>query len=129
MSKPFGYSYMVDLYECKKGAADDMELHYRFLETLVEKLEMTPMNLPVVVHCPRQNGKELFPDKEGCSAWVALITSGIQIHSVEPKRFITIDCYSCNEFDYNMVREFAVETFGATHWEDHFIVRGTKYGA
>lgn len=126
--KPFGYSYLVDLYDCRDGVASNMELHYRFLERLVEKLEMVPMNLPIVVNVPTKNGVDLFPDKSGCSAWVALITSGIQIHSVEPKRFITIDCYSCNEFDYNMVREFAMETFGAKTFEDHYVVRGTKYG-
>jgi len=133
MSKPFGYSYLVDLYYCKEGAADDLELHYRFLEKLVAKLGMTAMAPPVVIHANSKfdkdlNRTEVFPEKAGVSGWQPLIESGIQIHSLEPKRFITIDCYSCNEFDYNMVRKFAVETFGAQHWEDHYIVRGINYG-
>jgi len=49
-AKPFGYSYLIDLFDCKEGTADDMELHYRFLETLVDKIGMTKMSAPVVTN-------------------------------------------------------------------------------
>ncbi len=95
---PFGYSVLADAYECKPGACDDLELHYRFLERLVDELGMTKMTNPIVVHAPQQQGVELFPDKSGCSGWIALIESGIQIHSIEPTRFMTLDVYSCKSF-------------------------------
>lgn len=127
MSKPFGYSYLLDMYECRKGAADDLELHYRFLEELVDRLDMTRMSQPVVIHGPRKDGIELYPEKAGVSGWCPLIESGLQIHSLEPSRFITLDVYSCREFDPLTVYRFAQQCFGFGRCEEHFINRGTKY--
>lgn len=126
---PFGYSYLLDMYECRKGAADDMELTYRFLEELVDKLGMTRMSQPFVIHGPRKDGIELYPDKAGVSGWVPLIESGIQIHSIEPTRFITLDCYSCRPFEAKIVRDFAKECFGFETFEEHFLERGQRYAS
>jgi len=86
----FGYSYLLDMYECRAGVADNLELHYRFLEELVDRLGMTKMSAPIVIHAPRNRGVEQFPEKAGVSGWVPLIESGIQIHSIEPTHFITL---------------------------------------
>ena len=126
--KPFGYSYYLDMYNCRVGAADDLELHYRFLERVVDKIGMTRMSQPFVIHAPTNNGKELYPDKAGVSGWIPLIESGIQIHSMEPTRFITLDVYSCNKFDKSIIVEYARECFGFAWHEEQFFVRGTKYG-
>lgn len=128
MSNPFGYSYLLDMYRCRPGAADDLELHYRFLEKLVRKLDMTPMAPPVVIHAPTgPDGNELFPAKAGVSGWVPLIESGIQIHSLEPTRFITLDCYSCKQFDTRVVQEWALECFGYEDAESNLIERGVNF--
>jgi S-adenosylmethionine/arginine decarboxylase-like enzyme len=122
--KPFGYSYMLDMFACAPGVADSMELHYRFLEQLVEKIGMTPMSTPHVIHGPRVKGKEVYPDKEGISAWIPLIESGIQIHSLEPSHEMYIDVFSCNNFDPSIVFNFAHEMFGFQLFHDEFVVRG-----
>ena len=57
-----------------------------------------------------------------------LIESGIQIHSIEPTHFITLDVYSCKEFDKQVILDYARECFGFTEHEDHFFVRGKAYG-
>jgi len=125
---PFGYSYYLDMYNCRVGAADDLELHYRFLERVVDKIGMTRMSQPVVIHAPTKNGSEIYPDKAGVSGWIPLIESGIQIHSMEPKRFITLDVYSCNRFDKTIILDYARECFGFDETEEHYFVRGTGYG-
>ena len=127
--KPLGYSYYLDMYDCKPGTADDMELTYRFLERLVDKIGMTRMSQPVVIHAPTLNGVEVYPEKLGVSGWVPLIESGIQIHSIEPTHFITLDLYSCKEFDPQVVIDYARECFGFSSHEDHFFVRGERYGS
>ena len=127
-NKPFGYSYYLDMYDCRVGAADDLELHYRFLERVVDKIGMTRMSQPVVMHGPTKNGVEVYTDKAGVSGWVALIESGIQIHSMEPKRFITLDVYSCNKFNSEIIYNYAKECFGFGDSEQHYFVRGKKYG-
>lgn len=110
MKQPFGYTVMVDAFQCIPGSCDDLELHYRFLERLVDQLGMTKMTNPFVVHAPQTNGVELFPDKAGCSGWIGLIESGIQIHSIEPTHFMTLDVYSCKGFSPETVSAM-VQTF------------------
>lgn len=123
----FGYSYLLDMYGVREGAANDLALHYRFLEELVDLIGMTRMSQPFVMHGPRKNGKEIYPDKAGVSGWVPLIESGIQIHSIEPTHFITLDVYSCNKFDSHVVYHFAKELFGFKESESQFLHRGGQY--
>lgn len=125
--KVFGYSYLLDMYDCAPGVADDMELTYRFLETLVDKLGMTRMSQPFVIHGPTKDGVELYPEKAGVSGWVPLIESGISIHSIEPTHFITLDVYSCRSFEKDLVYNYAKELFGFKQHEETFLERGTKY--
>ena len=124
---PFGYSYYLDMYNCRVGAANDLELHYRFLERVVDKIGMTRMSQPVVMHGPIKNGYEMYPDKAGVSGWVPLIESGIQIHSLEPSRFITLDVYSCNKFDCNIIFDFAKKYFEFEKYEQHYLERGLNF--
>ena len=124
----FGYSYLLDMHGCKKGAADDLELHYRFLEDLVELLGMNKMSAPVVMHGPRNHdGTEMYPEKAGVSGWVPLIESGIQIHSLEPSHFITLDVYSCRWFNQKTVFTSARHAFGFEKYEDLFVPRGVSH--
>jgi S-adenosylmethionine/arginine decarboxylase-like enzyme len=127
--KPFGVSYLLDMYRCRQGAADDLELNYRFLEQLVDIIGMTKQCNPLVFHGPTAKGVELYPDKAGVSAWIPLIESGIQIHTIEPKRFISLDIYTCGAIDTAAAREFARKTFGFERCEERFLERGTEYNA
>ena len=125
MKKPFGYSLLVDCWGCGIGTCDDLELHYRFLEGLVKELGMTPMSAPVVMHTPTdEDGYELFPEKAGVSGWQPLIESGIQIHSLEPTHFMTLDVYSCNNFTEDQVLPMVRSYFRTMEIKKHFIVRG-----
>jgi S-adenosylmethionine/arginine decarboxylase-like enzyme len=126
-NKPFGYSYFLDMYDTAEGTADDLELVYRFLEKLVDEIGMTRMTPPVVVHGPTDHGREIYPDKYGVSGWVGLIESGIQIHAIEATHFISLDVYSCSEFDPKVVWNFAHKHFLFKDHEDHFLTRGIKY--
>ena len=127
--KPFGVSYLLDMYDCRPGAADDLELIYRFLEQLVDVIGMTKQSNPIVFHGPTRNGVELYPEKAGVSAWIPLIESGIQIHSIEPKRFISLDIYTCGEMDKAKAKAFAQETFGFQRCEERSLDRGVEYHA
>jgi hypothetical protein len=47
---------------------------------------------------------------------------------MEPKRFITLDVYSCNKFDQNIIFDYARECFGFEQHEENFFIRGAGYG-
>lgn len=119
----FGYSYLLDMWGCEDGICDSLEVHYRFLETLVERIGMTAMCPPKVQHAPRVNGVEMYPDKEGVSGCIFLIESGITIHSMEPSHEIYLDVFSCKLFDPLVVRDVAFKHFRYLGYKDHWIER------
>jgi hypothetical protein len=79
---PFGYQLLLDLYDCKKGTADDLGLCYEFLEQIVKVLKVEPQSPPFIF---RTDGSR-YPDKAGLSGWIPLVESGIQIHSSKSSR-------------------------------------------
>jgi S-adenosylmethionine decarboxylase len=121
--KPFGYLLTLDLYRCRSGACEDIDLCYRFLDELVGHLHMQRQSPPWIF----QSDAKKYPDKAGLSGWIPLIESGIQIHTLIPKRFISIDIYSCGEFDRDDLKKFVKPYFAPEEVESHFILRGVKY--
>lgn len=122
-AEPFGYLMTVDLYGCRKGVCDDLNLCYQFLEDIVEKLKMKKQSPPFIF----RSDEKMYPDKAGLSGWVPLIESGVQIHTLTPKNFISIDIYSCGKFSTEDIKEYTKHYFSAKEAELHFVERGVKY--
>lgn len=120
---PFGYQLLLDLYDCKPGACDDLGFCYNFLEELVGVLKVEEQSPPFIF---RTDGRR-FPDKAGLSGWIPLVESGIQIHTLTPKDFISIDIYSCRQFDIEPIKAFVRRTFGPRRMDEQFIERGLDY--
>ena len=122
---PFGYQLLLDLYDCKKGACDDLGLCYEFLEQIVNALKVEPQSPPYIF---RTDGKR-FPDKAGLSGWIPLVESGIQLHTLTVKDFISIDVYSCRQFELEPVITFAKRYFSPQRVVHQFVERGLDYYA
>lgn len=121
--QPFGFFRSLDLYGCKEGVCDDVGLCYDFLEESVVVLGMTKQSPPFVFRSDHQK----FPEKAGISAWVPLIESGVQLHTLSIKRFVSIDLYSCRYFEKDGILELAKRYFDYSESESDFILRGVKY--
>ena len=119
----FGYQLLLDLYDCKAGASDDLALCYDFLIAVVRRLKMEQQSPPFIFH----SDGEKFPDKAGLSGWIPLIESGIQIHTLSPKHFISVDIYSCRQFDPDEVRPLVQEFFRPKRVDEQFLERGVDY--
>src|SRR3989344_9480407 len=122
--EPFGFLLMLDLYGCKPGTAGDLTLCYEYLNNLVDFLGMTKQSPPFIFVSPLE-----YPEKAGLSGWVPLIESGIQIHTLVPKNFISIDVYSFHKFSPIGVEEYTSKIFQPQKVEKNFILRGIKYNA
>ena len=121
--EPFGYLMTLDLYGCEEGVCDDLGKCYNFLENIVEKLKMKKQSPPYIF----RSDAVLYPDKAGLSGWVPLIESGIQIHTLVPKNFISIDIYSCRKFFTYDIEKYVQDYFKCKEVEMNFIDRGIKY--
>lgn len=127
MENAFGKSLLIDLYDCEANL-DDLELIYRFLEELVVRLGMQAFSPAIVFHGPKdKNGNEIYPDKAGVSGVVFLITSSIVIHTIIPNKFVSIDVYSCNDFNINETREYIKSVFKSSRLDEEVVIRGKQY--
>ena len=119
----FGYQLLLDLYDCKEGACDDLSLCYQFLDQSVAELGMEKQAPPNIF----RSDEVRFPDKAGLSGWVPLIESSIVIHTLTPKNFITIDIYCCKSFNIEKARAMCKRYFSPRRMDDQFIERGLDY--
>lgn len=121
--KSFGYELLLDLYDCNPGVCDDLDLCYRFLDTIVGELGMEKQAPPSIF----RSDAERYPDKAGLSGWVPLIESSVVIHTLSPKNFITIDVYCCRDFDEEKALESCKRHFLPNRVESQFLHRGQTY--
>lgn len=122
-SQIFGYQLVLDLYDCKPGTCDDLDLCYDFLDKLAIFIKVNKQSPPSIF---RTDGVT-YPDKAGLSGWVPLVESSIVIHTLSPKNFITVDVYSCRKFDIERVKLFVQKYFDPKYIDTQFFERGLKY--
>ena len=122
-TKVFGYELLLDCYGCRYHTCGDLDHCYHYLDSLVDFIGMKKQSPPSIFRTDRKS----FPDKAGLSGWVPLADSSIVIHTLEKKNFISIDVYSCKEFDPKKVIAFTKEHFDPEKIEKQFILRGRHY--
>lgn len=123
----FGKSYLLDAYGVSSDKCNDLELVYRYLEELVDKINMNLAGSIIVIHGPRKLGQEIYPSKEGITGIAPLIESAIVIHTLAKTGFISLDVYSCGLFNPKDVFDFTQQIFQFSDYEEHLINRGIKY--
>jgi len=123
IKKVFGFELLLDCYDCKSGLCDDLAHCYKFLDKLVEFIGMDKQEEPNVFRTDRKR----FPGKDGLSGWVPLAQSSIVIHTLSKHNFISIDVYSCGQFDNKKVVEFVKKYFNPKKIEKKFVERGKHY--
>jgi S-adenosylmethionine decarboxylase len=119
----FGYELLLDLYDCKMGACDDLALCYRFLDEIVSYLGMEKQSPPSIFFTDATR----FPDKAGLSGWAPLVESSIVIHTLSVKNYISVDIYCCKKFDVLKAEEFTRTFFLPKRVDAQYILRGKDY--
>ncbi len=119
---PFGYLMTLDLYACRPTTLADIGLVYGFLEMLVLKLGVKKQAPPFVFLSPPE-----YTDKVGITAWVPLIESGIQVHTLQPRRYVSVVIYCCRKIDQGLVSNIARGFFDPREVSVMQIECGRKY--
>src|SRR3989338_2240446 len=122
-SQAFGYQLLLDLYDCRTGACDDLSLCYQYLDESVAALGMEKQAPPNIF----RSDERLFPDKAGLSGWVPLIESSIVIHTLTVKNFISVDVYCCKFFDVEKAKDMCRRFFAPKKIDAQYIERGQDY--
>ena len=112
----------VEAYGCPREGTEDMSGICQFLDNMPEKLEMTKIMPPYVF---KYVG--VIPEDWGISGVVLIAESHIAIHSFPDKGFITLDIFSCKEFDIQNALKVFVDQFNPTRVEDRLVMRGREF--
>ncbi|MFH0972076.1 MAG: adenosylmethionine decarboxylase [Candidatus Micrarchaeota archaeon] len=115
-----GPHLMLDCYGCDKKALLDMNLVFKCLDELPEKIKMTKMTLPYCVYWPGGTPN----DDGGISGFVLIAESHISIHTFPDIGYFTFDLYSCKEFDKRKVMAFLNELFHPVRMDEQYAHRG-----
>lgn len=116
---------MMDMYDCNPDSLNDKNLVKKILDILPKKLGMKKLMEPCVLFA-QPNGRK---DPGGWSGFVMIQESHISIHTFIKRKFVTIDVYSCKEFDKDEAIKFFAESFGTNNSEIYIETRGKKYPA
>ena len=122
----FGSHLIYDAYGCNPKKLDDLEYCKKVLNNLVEIAGMRKLAEPMLI---KADSNETLGGKDpgGVSGFVIIQESHISLHSFTRRGFVTIDLYSCKEFDAAEVVTYLDKAFEAKNTDIIKMDRGLKY--
>jgi len=118
----FGPHLMIDGYDADPERLADRELIRRVLDELPERMEMTKV-LPPAVYEYRGD----TPEDQGLAGVVIIAESHIAIHTFPQRGFLSVDIFSCKDFDVKTALAYLVEAFRIGRYETYLVNRGKEY--
>ena len=93
------------------------------LRELPERLGMRRLIPPYAIEVASNNRK----DPGGLSGFVIIQESHISAHTFPARRFVSIDVYSCRDFNTRLVVAYFRRVFGIRKIETNLVIRGREY--
>jgi S-adenosylmethionine decarboxylase len=124
----FGPHLTLDMYGCDEKRLLDQRFIYKLLDELPAKIGMHKISQPVVnKFSSNPLGNEKSFDKGGISAFVLIAESHITIHTFVAQRFVSVDIFSCKEFDVDKAERQLMRAFAAQKSEKNLLMRGKEF--
>lgn len=105
----WGKELVVDAFNCDIELIKDEANIRKFLSTLVEKIDMVAYGDPILKYFG-------FDDKMGWTAIQLIETSNITCHFSEENKTSYINCFSCKDFNEELVVDLIEEFFKSTSY-------------
>lgn len=118
----FGPHLILEAYGCPKELLGDLTRMAEVLDAYPQQLDMTKIMPPYVF---RYSGA--VPDDWGVSGVVLIAESHISIHTFPDKGFVTLDIFSCRDFDVDEAIKYFCEHFKPERIEKQLIMRGREF--
>lgn len=118
----FGPHLVLEAYGCPRESLADLNLISQTLEKYPEQLNMTKIMPPYVF---TYHGN--VPEDWGVSGVVLIAESHISIHSFPDKQFVTLDIFSCRDFDVEQAIAYFCSVFKPTSYEKQVLMRGREF--
>lgn len=125
MTKPtlgYGMHLTLDGYDSHPDKLANLELIYEFLDKCPDLIQMTKIMPPYVFKYQSQ-----IPEDWGISGFVLIAESHISIHTYPERSYLSLDIFSCKDFDHHQAVAYATEMFGIGRHEVHLLNRGLEF--
>jgi len=114
-----GNHLVTDCFDCEAKILGDKDEISRILVELTEIIRMRAISKPLVIyHKARQKSES------GVTGTIFLAESNITIHTYPAKNFVSVDIYSCKEFDIDSAIGYMEKKFKFKKLKKHIIKRG-----
>ena len=118
----FGPHLILEGYGCSKKKLGDVGFLYRTLDEFPALIGMTKIMPPHVQQYLES------PDKLwGISGFVIIAESHIAIHTFPERGFLTLDIFSCKDFEIEKAIDLVVESFEIENYDHKVFSRGEDY--
>ena len=108
----YGKELILDLHECDPSTYDNREKIEAFFEELCEKIGVEAAQINWWDYAGRPTEYEAADTRwKGTSAVQFILTSSIVIHTLEEMCQVYLDVFSCDQFDEDVVKKLALDTF------------------
>jgi len=112
----------MEAYGCDHKSLTDISVLTELLDELPGKMGMTKIMPPYVF---KYNG--LVEDDWGLSGIVLIAESHIAFHTFPDKGFLTVDIFSCKDFDVREAVGNIVDVFKPRSWDEQLLMRGREF--
>jgi len=112
----------LDGYGCSPERLANLDAIYEFLEHCPDLIAMTKIMPPYVF---KYHGK--VAEDWGLSGFVLIAESHISIHTFPDRGYLSLDIFSCKDFDYNQAVAYVTEVFGIARHELNLLDRGLEF--
>lgn len=118
----YGQHLTLDGYGCPPDQLANLDTIYEFLERCPDLIQMTKIMPPYVF---KYHAK--VQEDWGVSGFVLIAESHISVHTYPERGYLSLDIFSCKDFDHQKAIDFAVEKFGINRYEHHLLDRGLEF--
>lgn len=118
----FGPHLIMEASGCNYEKLTDIKLLTRLLDNLPEKMGMTKVMPPYVFEYRGE-----VADDWGLSGIIIIAESHLAFHTFPDKGFVTVDIFSCKDFDVRTAVQEIVNTFEPNTWDEQLIMRGREF--
>jgi S-adenosylmethionine decarboxylase len=118
----FGMHMTLDGYGSSHEQLANLDAIYEFLEHCPDVIQMTKIMPPYVF---KYRGK--VPEDWGVSGFVLIAESHISIHTFPERSFLSLDIFSCKNFDYQKAVAYVTKLFRISRHELNLLDRGLEF--
>lgn len=114
-----GNHLIMDCFNCDSDILANKKEISKILAELPEIIDMRKISRPLVLYHKAKRKSE-----SGITGTIILAESNITIHTYPGKKFVSIDVYSCKEFNIDSTLQYLRKKFKFKKLKKHIIKRG-----